>query len=349
MNQKTTENYLIIARYFTAVCILVTLFISYRLWLPDESFPLIPAIDALPVLPASISKIALVLLAFSLLPFSFKPDMLLFVAIACLFGVLIQTDINRLQPTYYIFLLILLCQVSRKHPQTLMILLFAGIYFWSGTHKFNAYFLEKWLGGLDKRIPFVPREFRIAFTYAVPFIEAAAGLMLLRLKTRRFASIVLVVMHLIIIATLVKETGGYNVIPLNFLMISILLLVIYRSDVSIFYGFDFKKGAILATAWLLPTLNLFGWYDHFLSFSIMSGKPVYAAIYFNDKKIIEKLPTEAKPFLRQKDGQDYILLSEWAGTNKKIMIYPEKRVYKKLENYLVGNDTDMVSLIEYRP
>lgn len=353
MNEDSLQKQLRAARYAAVASVLITLLISLRLWLPDESFPLVPAIDGLGVLPALWSKIALILLFVSLLPFAYRPGWFLFSVVALLFCALVQTDINRLQPTYYIFLLILFCHAGKEHKAVLLILLFAGIYFWSGAHKYNAYFLEKWLGGLDKRIPFVPRALRIGFTYAVPFIEAGSGLLLLCAKTRRFACALLVLMHFIIIGTLLKETGGYNVIPLNLLMIATLLLVIYPSRARIAIRPDFQRALVLASAWLLPVLNLFGWYDHFLSFSIMSGKPTYGAVYFNDKSLIEKLPPQARPFLHTRDGKNYILLAEWAGLTKKIMVYPETRVYRKLESHLNGNRSNEAksptSLIEYRP
>lgn len=341
-----------LTRYLAVACTLLTLVISWRLWLPDPSFPLVPAFEALPVLTDPGSLIVLALLGLALVWFGYRPGSIGFIILVLLFALLLQTDINRLQPTYYIFILILFCLADKKNSEILLILLFAGIYFWSGAHKYNDYFLEKWLGGLDKRIGFIPRFFRIAFTYAVPFIEAGAGILLLWPKTRRTGCVILVLMHLIIIGTLIKETGGYNVMPLNGLMISVLLLVIFRSQASVSAPSNFKKSILITLVWLLPVLNLFGLYDHFLSFSIMSGKPYYGMIWFKEEKMLDSIPSEARPFVRQNGQKHYILLAEWAGTTKKIMVYPETRIYKKLHYYLAGTtavDTNKIALIEYRP
>lgn len=329
-----------LGRWIAVLSLLSTIFISRELWLANSSFPMIPAFARLDVVSGQVANSCVYALAVSVTIFGIRANRWLLLPILAAFMLLIQADINRLQPTYYIFALALCCHAFPKRRTLLLIVLFSGVYFWSGLHKYNPYFLEKWLGGMNKRIPFVPEFIRVGFTYAVPAIEAGAGLMLLNLRFRKFGAVTLVLMHLLIIATLVREHGGLNVIPLNLFMILTLLLVIFPSDTHVVAGFDKKAGILAWLVWLLPFLNLFGYYDHFLSFSIMSGKPEYAIVYFPDKETSQNIPEQAKRFVHQYDGRYYIQLSEWAGYAKKIMIYPQERVYKSIKDSLTQKMSD---------
>ncbi len=331
MNEVTK---IAISRWIAVFAILSTFALSKELWIANHNFPLIPAVSGFPVLSDTISNVVFLALSALVFAFGFLPTKYIFALIAVGFALLIQTDINRLQPTYYIFVLVLFAHASKSQRETLLILIFAGIYFWSGIHKYNDYFLEKWLGGMTKRLSFAPEILRKLFTYGVPAIEAGAGLLLLNNRLRKIGVSLLVVMHLLIIFTLMKDQGGFNVIPLNGLMILTLLLVIFPAKTDVFQRFGKSQILIATLVWLLPILNLFGLYDHFLSFSIMSGKPEYGVVYFPSAQSAQKVPESAKPYVHEYEGKTYVQLSEWAGYEKKIMVYPENRVYSSLKDSL---------------
>jgi len=323
-----------LSRWISVVCILTTFLISRNLWLANHALPMIPAIPMLKVLPDAIANVLFFIMFGMILLFGFYPKPAGFMTILAIILLLVQTDINRLQPATFIYVLTLFCHCFPKRRVILLIFVFSGVYFWSGIHKWNPYFLETWLRGMNKRIGFTPLVLRQAFTYAVPFIEAAAGLMLLNLRFRKIGVILLVVMHFLILTTLFAENFGMGVLPWNLLMISTLLLVIFPSDAHVVALFDKKAAAITAIVWLLPVANLFGYYDHFLSFSIMSGKPEYAYYYFPDGLAAAKVPEPARPYIRQYQGKYYIQLTEWAGYAKGIMVYPEERVYNSIKDSL---------------
>ncbi|MBD3582987.1 hypothetical protein [Flavobacterium selenitireducens] len=329
-----------LGRWIAVLSLLSTIFISRALWFANSSFPMIPAFEKFGVVSDDVGNACVYMMLACAFVFGITANRWVLLPMLAAFAILVQADINRLQPTYYIFVLILCCHAFPKRRALLLILLFSGIYFWSGVHKFNSYFLEKWLLGMDKRIPFAPAFARVAFTYAVPAIEALAGLMLLHLRLRKIGAATLVLMHLLIIATLVREHGGVNVIPLNLVMILTLLLVIFASDTHVVASFDKKAAFLTLVVWLLPVLNLFGYYDHFPSFSIMSGKPEYATVYFPDEATSQTVPEAARPFVRHFEGRHYIQLSEWAGHAKKIMIYPQERVYASLKDSLTRHMSD---------
>ncbi|KGO93499.1 hypothetical protein Q767_14770 [Flavobacterium enshiense DK69] len=326
-----------------------------NLWISNNHFPLIPIIEKIPILPLFASKIFLGVVVLLLTIFPLKQNKYVQSLLLILLSYLFLSDINRLQPTFYIFMLLLFCHSfakNDKETRMAIILLFFGIYFWSGIHKYNEHFLNVWLGGLNKRIPFVPYFFRVAFTYAVPFLEAGFGLLLLSKTTRKLGCILLILMHGIIITALLLMKTGYNVIPVNILMISTIALVIYSDKTSLktLIAPTYKKTFITILVILLPIFNLFGHWDHFLSFSILSGKPKYATIRINDTTLLKKLPREIKPYITKYNSEYFVYISSWAYDYKGIMIYPETRIYNKINQYLASYSTNKkgaTTVIEY--
>jgi hypothetical protein len=99
-----------------------------------------------------------------------------------------------------------------------------------------------------------------------------------------------------------------------------------------------KSIALFLIAILFPFLNLLGFYDHILAFSYFSGKPKYCKIHFSDANDINTLPEHIKLNVRQGDDNYYIDLNEWSARTIGVIVYPEERVYykiqKEVDNYL---------------
>ncbi len=347
---------LALGRALVTATFLVSIFLNTSLWLSDNSFPLIPFFNQIPNTPLFFSKIVFGILVLLLIIFAFRPTNLITSLLGFTLLFLFLTDINRLQPSFYIFSLLLFCLspfLDNKKAISLIILLLSAIYFWSGIHKYNNNFINTWLGGLNKRIDFVPYFIRVAFTYAIPLLEASFGIGLLFLSTRKVAGLLLIVMHLIIITSLCFMGIGYTVLPLNVLMILVLFIFIFKSDITfkLLSSFSKTKLALITLVWLLPILNFTENWDHFLSFSILSGKPKYAYIVINDNSLIGKLPKNMHQYISDYNNTKIINLNGWAYTTKGIMVYPETRVYTKINEYVASFSSNMdektTTLIEY--
>ncbi len=347
-------NNIVFARCLLILIFLISIFMNVSLWVSDFSFPLIP-ISKIIIIPAYFySQIILILFIFLLVFMIFKPTKLVGFLILAVLLHLFATDINRLQPSFYIFsilVLLFLFSGNDKQLSTCIIILFAAIYFWSGLHKYNSKFLEIWMGGLSRRIGFVPEILRSLFTYSVPFLEASFGLLLLFKQSRKIGAICLILMHIIIITFLLISNIGLNVLPLNFLMIFILYLIIYKSDYNLFFKFDLSivKIILIAFVWLLPILNFYGYWDHFLSFSILSGKPKYAFLIIENEKIETSISADAREYITVFNKNKILSLNTWAHAKKGIMIYPQTRVYVEVKNYLNKDlaNKKSLKLIEY--
>ena len=135
-------------------------------------------------------------------------------------------DQTRIQPFFFeISILILFNYLFRNDFEKFKIaflILMVGTYIWSGLHKINPTFYDFWLGGLNKRVPFIPLSLRQTMTYSIPFLEMSFGISLLFDRTRKLGIYLLTVMHFLVIVTLMIGGISLMVVPLN--LINVLLL-----------------------------------------------------------------------------------------------------------------------------
>jgi len=178
---------------------------------------------------------------------------------------------------------------------------------------------------------------RVSFTYALPFLEAGFGLLLLFVKTRKIGVWLIAIMYLFILTTFLKGVFGYAVIPLMAFNVLTLFLIFYNSKMKakeLFIINDLKIGVIYVITIILPLSNLFGFYDHILGFSYFSGKSKYGRIHFENKPDIQRLPNHIKNIVREYEEYYYIDLNEWSSRTIRVMVYLEIRVYKKIKSHV---------------
>ena len=144
-------------------------------------------------------------------------------------------------------------------------------------------------------------------------------------------------MHSMVLITLTLSGGGFTVFPLNILNPLFLFMICYNMDWSLFKSIkkaNFKLKVVAVYAIMLPALNLFGMYDHLLSFSYFSGKPNYINIILLNKEDINKLPKVIADTARVYEGNHYINVNEWSVKYVNVLCYPEERVYEFLQDYI---------------
>jgi hypothetical protein len=315
--------------------------VSPKIWFSERLFPMIPVFDSLPIPSYAIDIVLISVFLLSFLSFVFNPTWKLGLPIVAIYVFWVLLDQNRIQPFYFemIFMVLALTQFD-KNPKVVkqcILLILVGTYFWSGMHKWNDVFFEKWANGLSKRIPFVPNWMRIVFTYAVPFLEASFGAFLIFTKTRKIGIGLIAVMHTIILTTFIRGGYGYIVFPMTFFNVFVLFYLFYKSSLSLKDLFVMKHPksiALFLIAIVFPFLNFIGFYDHILSFSYFSGKPKYCKIHFNNPKDIEALPEHIRISVKNESQDYYIYLNDWSGRTIGVIVYPEERVYKKVKNHV---------------
>jgi len=343
MLQVLKKDNLVIIRLLAFIAFVSSMLMSWNLWFSERKFPLIPFLEGIPVPNGNIDLVLIGAFFSFFLVFIIKPKWSVGGAIILIYLYWCLLDQNRLQHFFFeIIFVVFALSVFNTETHTAkkcLLWIFIGTYFWSGIHKYNDVFFDKWLNGLNKRIPFVPYWMRVCFTYAVPFLEAGFGLMLLFIKTRKFGTWLIAIMHLIILVTFLKGGFGYAVIPLMLFNFLTLFLVFYNSNITVKQLFRIDSYKIVVMYFitiLLPLSNFFGFYDHILAFSYFSGKPKYARIHFENKLDIQQLPDHIKRVVREYEDYYYIDLNEWSSYTIKVMVYPEKRVYEKVKKYVDG-------------
>lgn len=343
MLQAFKRDKLAVIRLLAFVAYISAMSMSWNLWFSERAFPLVSLFEGVPVPNTSIDFLLIGAFISFFLFFIVKPKWSIGVSIMLIYTYWALLDQNRLQHFFFeiIFVVFALSifKDNLKTAEKCLLWIFIGTYFWSGLHKYNDLFFEKWLNGLNKRIPFVPYWMRATFTYAVPFLEAGFGLLLLFVKTRKTGIWLIAIMHLIILITFLKGGFGYAVIPLMVFNVLTLFLVFYKSKIKareLFTIDGFKIVTIYVITILLPLTNFFGFYDHILAFSYFSGKPKYGRIQFENKLQTEQLPEHIKNVVREYQGYYYIDLNEWSSHAIKVMVYPEIRVYKKIKMHVDG-------------
>lgn len=316
-----------------------------QLWINTKEFPIIPLFDGIYISNTPFDTYIAYLFFGLLLVQIFIHKKILGLTTVALYIYLCFVDQNRLQPYFYQSILTLLVihifpKEGRERTIVFAIsLIFFATYFWSGVHKLNEVFYTHWMHALTKHFSFVPKQLLLAFTYAVPYIEALIGIGLFFDKTRRACILAIIAMHTIIIGMLFYLGYGFNVVPWNAQnILSVFVLFWFyqtRNTVqTFFFNFNYKKSVVILFTILLPFSNLFGYWDHLLSFSFFTSKLNYYYIEINDDELKENLPEHIKKYYRTVDEKTVIYPNEWAGDINRVLFYPEERCIQYLDKYL---------------
>ncbi|QXP69612.1 hypothetical protein H0I29_13435 [Polaribacter sp. R2A056_3_33] len=332
-------------RILAILAVLIMMVYAPKLWVTTKNFPLIPLFDWLPIPTYPFDYILAGFFFAIQIVYIFQNKRCQGWTILGLYLFLALVDQNRLQPYFYqSFLTIFAIEIfNRKaNPRKILyaiILIFFATYFWSGIQKLNEAFYIQWLGAINKHFSFLPQWFLVAFTYAVPWLEALMGVLLLFNKTRKFGVVFILLMHGTITVLLFYLGYGYNVVPWNIQnMVSVVILfwTLKTSNAFEFFiqFFNTQKLAILVFTIMLPLANnLTGFYDNLLSFHFFTADLKYYIIYL-DEELQEKLPENAQSFYRTFEGKTYINVIEWSTDQNKVLFYPEDRAIEYLDTYL---------------
>jgi hypothetical protein len=333
-------NYLI---KITCLFWIITKILSYKLWLSNRLFPLVPPFDFLENIPNWI-HLTLFFCGLLLLVLTFiAPKNKFFIALTI--GVELGScllDQNRWQPYEYhcilLFSFYYFFGESKKFINYFVFLLIA-IYINSGLHKLNGGFLvyvwERMI--LIRFFGLEPSEIKNVFLHysglTLGLLEFGAGFGLLFLKHKRLYAALLIAMHLFILVLLSPLGLNYNSIvwPWNIVIIVFLLMLYFDKKYPIptiqlkelILGKQFVFFILIG---ILPLLNFFGYYDKFLSFNLYSGKDIRFIIHPKEEQTINKY----KAFISLDSNDKAIRINKWSLLEMNTIAYPEKRVYLKI-------------------
>ncbi len=271
--------------------------LSWPLWAlsSERSYPIIPVVDLSYLLDIKFSNTMLLFAAAlaTLGVFILKNKKLWLLSLLIICSFLIIIDVNRLQPWLFQYMLIWAAGVwayrDKKGLNTdatnaqdwqneglyLIQMVFVATYLWAGLNKLNAHYLTSvfnWLMGIFEWSKFLKDNHFVAVLSVL--IEIAVGIGLMFARTQRWAVLLGVLMHAIILILLVKDGWNKIVYPWNVGMAIGLWVLFWDKPMNINLGWLKQLFIAWVYTFLLffaPVLNLFGLWQYNLSNMMYSG------------------------------------------------------------------------------
>ncbi len=336
--------------------LLISIAISSDLWFPfNKIFPSVPVFHFFQDLPLLLIVVLSLLFILSLIiaySRKYKPQLFLF--LFCFFYALSSSiDYLRIQPwSYYYFFMILCFAVDYKEPTgtrtlTLIRLMMASIYIWSGIQKLNYSFLfstyPDLIEPLTNHLPDVLNTVLLKLGIIGPLAELFGGVALFWKRTRLSGIIILTLVHFFILMMLGPLGKAINIIiwpwNISFMILLWMLFNDENSEFSLSMVFkDYRKpftSTIIILFGVLPALSFFGLWPMYFSSALYSGNKVKSEIYLPDK-FSESLPEILKANIDE--SKNSIVLNNWTQAELSVAMYPDAEIHLEVfrrfcENY----------------
>lgn len=322
---------------------LIAKFISWKLWLANRLFPLVPPVEILHV-PAIIHLVlfvcSLTILSFILI-FPHKKYLLLLLLLTEIFSC--AFDQNRWQPWEYQYLFIVFVTYLHKTERLIasVACILVATYLYSGINKLNSNFLlNVWSNLILKHYlqlsdSYMHNRALYFAGYILPAIEMFGAVALFFVQTRKFAAFVLIAMHLFNLIVLGPFGLQYNKVvwPWNIAMIFFLCLIFINQKAHSKIVWK-NTNVPVAFCWLiLPALSFVGRWDNYLSCNLYSGNLPQMIICL--KGNVDSV-TVKKYFNKQNsthicDGGYTLNIQKWAMAEMNVPAYPEERIYQLIK------------------
>lgn len=278
-------------------------------------------------------------------------------------------DQMRWQPWVYQYLLLFII-IALHHSQgsdeqstrlslSLLQLIVAMLYLWSGVHKLNYSFiyqvLPQLLAPFQNYLP-IDRMPLVLLGICLALSEIFIGCGLLFQRTRKLAICLALVMHAVVLVLLIAKRYNTVVWPWNIALSFAVLILFWRSDTNIWQTcarwrecrtFERAAQVLAITVAVLPILSFWGWWDLYLSGALYSGKAPVAVVRVNER-ISEKLPETAKQQLFTTESNERMLpVFEWSLAALNVPPDPEARVFRQITREVckLAQDNSEVELI----
>ena len=336
-----------------AFSFLVGIGLSFKLWVSDRHFPLVPAHSFFLNVLQPIDGFLLIVLIGSLIALLFTKKQWVVASMLTSLMLLVAEDQMRLQPWVYMYFLIFLPFAFSQQPMGTGFIsrylqwIFVACYLWSGVHKINPNFIDKTFQDVLSHLFNVslPERYKV-FGYVIPFVEIIIALLLVFIKTRKAGVVAALGAHLFILLYLspLGIDTNYVVYPWNVTMMSGVVLLFWRNEETLF---AFPK----AMAWraiqlgsvvllfVLPLLNLVGRWDHYLSFSLYADKThhLFIAIEETEAKKLNGLYDNYVVMLPGVGGGRIIGADQWSMNELHVPVYPETRIFNTIARQFCGH------------
>jgi hypothetical protein len=321
---------------------------SYKLWVADRIFPLIPPFNFLLQLPSFVHTVLFISSMFLMLLIFIRPNQKTLILFFIIEMCSCFLDQNRWQPweyQYIISVLIFIIHFKDKQKIAHWILLIGAVtYFYSGLQKMQEGFIcSVWQDAFLHKFFKIPTHicnnvYVKNAGYSLALLEIIAGICLVFKIYLKHTIIFLITMHLLILIIIGPWALHFNDIvwPWNALMIIYLIqLLITNSYINFCVKQIFiKQTFAVAIVWcFFPLLNFIGLWDYFMSCSLYSGR-----IPLMEICVKENLPNELTYFFHLKKKPKRCLscaeginIQTWGMKEILVPPLPQERVYEKIK------------------
>lgn len=329
----------------TVFFLLVGVLMSYKLWLSDRNFPLLPLLEFTSV-SATTGYVLFGIWLFLLVVSLFIYRRILVIGIVLLLFFMAMQDQVRWQPWVYHYFMFLIPFCFRKKETALEYfqLILIGIYFWGGINKLTPYFINEVFPFFLKGLTSIELTSFKEIGYIVPVTEIGVALALLFKKLQEWAIYVAFFTHLLIILFLSPLGSNINgiVIPWNLAMMLMLYQCFPKSGPKIMLSRFWKQSAFKVKPLLIlfflcmPVLGFWGKWDYYLSFNLYAGKgPIYQIMIAANAT--DRLPYDLENvYIAIPDMDDSKILDiyTWSVSELKVPCPPEKRLFTAMAKQL---------------
>lgn len=340
---------------------LITKIWSFKTWITDRIYPVIPPLDIVKNVPGFVHLFAFGFSLLALLLILFKENRLLLISLFLSEILSCSLDTVRWQPWEYMYLCILLIMIINFHkPKNIILLVhlfLVSVYVFSGLHKLNRSFLSlAWMNmilidffGLSMDVILKYKLFFVGLL--IPIVELALAILLLISKSKRKISYVLMGIHVVILIVIGPFGLQHNSVVWfwNLAMIGMLLIIYVKPIDSVTNSFCTSNFYWFVLWFIMPVFSFFGhWYQYF-SFNLYSGKGEQLYICFSEKK------KELKPYFEPATnnicpGKPCVNLQNWALAEIKSAPLPETEIYRKIGVYMKQKyPNDTIKVLSYDP
>lgn len=337
-------------RIITAAGFLALVAYSHELWFGvAREFPRAPLLFELPLV---FERILAVVLAVSLISSAFSTRRLCSAVAVGVFLLLAAADQTRLQPWAYQFSLILVILTFTDDDDgfSLIGILIAALYVWSGIQKLNHTFAFETMPML--LAPFGSFAPNVPAALAVGLTESVIGFGLLIRKTRKIAVVAAVFMHFVILFLLIAAGRNQVVWIWNAVLILLVTTAFWRFDSCLTDGFKKTRTpfkVVVAAVVLLPVLSFAGLWDSYLSGALYSGNVAVAAIRVDEESLSAFPESAQKVVITTKNGERFVPLFEWSIEETNVPVYPEERVFRRVFKEICGKTGTVEMIVKKRP
>lgn len=301
---------------------LVYILITYRIFINQRDFPLLPFIEGINDMPVFLNFILYGALVVFLIFIYLREDNKIYLSFFFLiYFVLLFYDANRIQPflfTYLSFFLFYyfykLGWIDSKFTIYLSKLIFIFAYFFSGFNKFNqGFFSYSYLWFVEPLQGLIPLELFNSIKslgLIVAGFELFIGFGLFFRATRKFTFYLGIVLHLLIIYFIGYLHHGLATVVIYNVFYMIMIYYLFMNDDQNLWieTKNYLKKIFFHLAlilfFVLPMFNYFGYGIDLISYDLYTGNYRFCFVVMKNS-VREKVPASLKPYCFMTKHKDY--------------------------------------------